>query len=535
MIFRKPYAFLIKYFKVINFLLALFAGFLAFRTYQVIAFFGSYIKNNYTGNFFPGFSDAYISGIVYLTLCLIIVGILGIYLLFLYKKKPNKFYLSSLIYYLIFFVLTVYMKNAMIGMETAVITAEEARVFRDTSLISLIPQIVFLILFIVRGLGLGIGKLNLKQELKELEISEQDNEEVEITFKSDAVKLRRGARRFFREFIYYIRENKFIIVIINIGLIIGMVYVVYRALPDMVDRNFKQGDYYNVGNDLIFSVNDSLITNLDYSGREMVQNKYYVVVKLLIENKGLEKLKLDYNKFRLEVNGKYLYPILDKGINFIDYASNYYNRDIKPETKNNYSLVYEIGSNEILKSYRLKIENGNTYSKKVQVNKFDYITITPVVMNKILNEGTYNLGDTISLQNSNLNNSTILFNNPIITDKYTYDYEHCVKENCNTYKDIVSINYLKNNKLLLILDYQYQLDETVPFAMYSKSIDKFLDSFLKVRYVIDGEEKISSTKNVTPSKLKNKIVLETTNEIDKANSIYLVITIRNKEYSIKIK
>ena len=314
-----------------------------------------------------------------------------------------------------------------------------------------------------------------------------------------------------------------------------MVYVVYRALPDIVDRNFKQGDYYNVGNDLIFSVNDSLITNLDYSGREMVQNKYYVVVKLLIENKGLEKLKLDYNKFRLEVNGKYLYPILDKGINFIDYASNYYNRDIKPETKNNYSLVYEIGSNEILKSYRLKIENGNTYSKKVQVNKFDYITITPVVMNKILNEGTYNLGDTISLQNSNLNNSTILFNNPIITDKYTYDYEHCVKENCNTYKDIVSINYLKNNKLLLILDYQYQLDETVPFAMYSKSIDKFLDSFLKVRYVIDGEEKISSTKNVTPSKLKNKIVLETTNEIDKANSIYLVITIRNKEYSIKIK
>ena len=47
MILKKPYAFLIKYFKVINLLISLLAGYSAYRFYKIITFFNEYINSNY--------------------------------------------------------------------------------------------------------------------------------------------------------------------------------------------------------------------------------------------------------------------------------------------------------------------------------------------------------------------------------------------------------------------------------------------------------------------------------------------------------
>ena len=98
MVLRKPYAFLIKYFKLINFILSALLIYLAYRTYNIINFFNEYILNNYSGNYFKGFSEQYVSPFVYLILIIIFIGTLAIYLLLKYKNKPAKLYLTNLIY-----------------------------------------------------------------------------------------------------------------------------------------------------------------------------------------------------------------------------------------------------------------------------------------------------------------------------------------------------------------------------------------------------------------------------------------------------
>lgn len=534
MIFKKPYAFLIKYFKVINFILAILSVYIAYRTYNIITFFGDYITSNYTGSFYYGFSDTYISAFVYFIIILIILGIFGVTVLLLYKKKSSKAYISSLIYYIVLIIFLVVIKNLMISLETNVIKAETARIFRDLSLISIVPQGIFIILFIMRGFGFNINKFNFQQDLKDLEVSEQDSEEIEITIKGDGVKLRRNIRRFIREFKYYIKENKFIFIIICTIVIITSGYLVYKALPEVVDNNYIQGDKFTIDG-LNYQLIDSIITNLDYKGDIIRKDVYYVVVKLFVENKTDDVYNFDYNKFKLEVNNRYIYPIKDKAVNFIDYANGYYSNEIKANSSYTLSLIFEIKNSEVKKHYQIKLDNGLTFSNDIQIGKFNYITITPTIIDKLINEGNYNQDEEISFINSNLGNSSLKLSNVIITDKYVYNYEFCNNEKCNTYKNQINIDYMLNNKLLIVMDYDYNLDQNVAFYNYSKNINKFIDSFVKIKYIKNDDEYYYSIRDVTPSNLKDKIILETTSDISNATELFLSIVIRNKEYLINLK
>jgi len=66
-------------------------------------------------------------------------------------------------------------------------------------------------------------------------------------------------------------------------------------------------------------------------------------------------------------------------------------------------------------------------------------------------------------------------------------------------------------------------------------VNEFAKSFIKIKYIDNGEIKYDSINNVTPANLKNKLVLESTNKIKNSQELYLSITIRNKEYLINLK
>ncbi|MBE6157038.1 MAG: DUF4352 domain-containing protein [Firmicutes bacterium] len=534
MIFKKPYAFLIKYFKLINLILAMLSVYIAYRTYNIITFFNEYISHDYSGNYYVGFSNTYISPFVYLIIILIILGILVICALFIYKKKPIKAYLSSLIYYIVFLILLNIFKNLMITLENDVITAEAARIYRDLSLISIVPQAFFILLFLMRGFGLNLGKFNFAADLKELEISEQDSEEVEINFKKDDLKVKRTLRRFIREFGYYIKENKFIFLIICLSLLIAIFFITYKALPKIIDQEYKQGEIFSIG-DLTYKIEDSIITNLNYNGDTLGENTYYIVARLYIENNSNEDINIDYNSFRLIINDKSFYPSIDKGTNFIDYAVNYYGNTIKSKSKRLYSLVYKISDKDVLESYQIKIDNGTIVQNNMIKSKYNYITITPILINKVSLEKTISIGEELSFVTSNLGNTTLTLSNPVITEKYIYDYEYCSNNICNTYKDLININYTKNEKTLIILDYSYNIDKETPYYEHSSTVNEFAKSFIKIKYIDNGEIKYDSINNVTPANLKNKLVLESTNKIKNSQELYLSITIRNKEYLINLK
>lgn len=535
MILKKPYAFLIKYFKLINFIISILMSFIAYKSYNIITFFNEYINNNYTGNYYEGFSSNYISPFIYLIIIIILLLISGIYLLFIYKKKPAKIYIFGLIYYILFIVYLVIVKNIMLTLETSVITAETSRALRDVSIIAFIPQIFLIIKYLFRGFGFNIHKFNFEQDLKELEIEESDNEEIEITFKNNGIKLKRNINRFIREFKYYIKENKFIVTIIGILVLVLIAYIIFNSLPVIVDNNYNQGDSFKIGN-LTYKIEDSIITNLSYNGDYIDSKHYYLVIRLSIKNETNNNIAIDYNNFRLILDNTYVYPSIDKGRYFIDYAKDNYSKLIKANSKEIYSLVYEIKENEVKDNYDLKINSGSTLKDNLLVGKHNYINISPVVIDEINIQNETEIGKEINLSSSNLGNTVITLSNPIITNKYIYNYEYCINNNCQTYKDIISINHLVNNSILIILDYEFELDNTVPFYNKASDINDFVNNFIKIKYKTeDNKSRYATIKNVTPSKLKDKIVIETSKDIQNSDNIEISIIIRNKEYIIKIK
>jgi hypothetical protein len=63
----------------------------------------------------------------------------------------------------------------------------------------------------------------------------------------------------------------------------------------------------------------------------------------------------------------------------------------------------------------------------------------------------------------------------------------------------------------------------------------FATNFMEVEYILDGNTKKANIKYANPSREINKLILETTSEINEASEINLLVTIRNREYTIKLK
>ena len=73
MILKKPYGLLIKYFKLIHFILLLLTIYIASHTKIILNFFQDYVANNYYVNILDNMSSHYISLFLYLALLLTLV------------------------------------------------------------------------------------------------------------------------------------------------------------------------------------------------------------------------------------------------------------------------------------------------------------------------------------------------------------------------------------------------------------------------------------------------------------------------------
>ena len=112
MILRKPYAILIKYFKIIHILMFIFFGYFVFVLRKIYMFFSNYIKDsNFT--YFENMTTDYVPTIVFFMVIILIILGISIFLLMNKKEKPVLFYkvlvaycsilLIAFIYFLIFF------------------------------------------------------------------------------------------------------------------------------------------------------------------------------------------------------------------------------------------------------------------------------------------------------------------------------------------------------------------------------------------------------------------------------------------------
>jgi hypothetical protein len=291
-------------------------------------------------------------------------------------------------------------------------------------------------------------------------------------------------------------------------------------------------NYFNI------EIEDSMLTNIGYDGNVITDGKYYLALKLSITNNSSKSYTLDYNNFRLVVNDKNIYPTLDRGEYFIDYGKPYYNEKIKSNTTDTYVLVYELDSSEVQKEYEIRILDELEYGVGEITPHYKIIKLNPTEVLSVTNLDTYEIGKTINLKNTNLGYTTFKVNSYSISNSFTYTYDYCYSENnCTKLKDKITtdVSGTIEKTTLLILNVEYNLDKTTIYANNIKTEAKFFDNYLSIQYTKDNKTNILSLKNKTNEKMKDNLVFELRDGVKNADSINLLVTVRNKRYTIKLK
>ena len=309
------------------------------RTGALVNFFNGYVRSNYFTSE-HNIVGTYINYFIYFSVFVIIAVSFAVYFLMRQKKKTTRFYMFLIVYYLIFLVFITIIHNTLSSIEDASSTAQSVRAFRDITLLVYLPQFYFVIFSFLRGIGFDIKKFNFEADAKELEISDLDSEEFELVLGTNAYKYKRTFRRYLREFRYYVLENRFTFtIIVCIGLVILGVFLYLHF--GVYNRTYKETQSLS-HNDLIVTVEKSLLTNLDIGGK-VIDGKYYLAIGYRIYNSGFKSNSLDYENFVVEIENHRISPILDRSSYFPDLGVNYSRDTVIPEGYEGvYVLTYPI-------------------------------------------------------------------------------------------------------------------------------------------------------------------------------------------------
>ena len=233
MILRRPYAFLIKHFRLIHLILFALLAVITYNASTVLNFFKDYITAN--GNM-EILSSNYINVFIYIAPIIIIGLSILIFYLMKYKDKPRLYYIILIIVSILCTGVYTYLYLNIRSLETTTVSARIIRLYRDIARSNFYVLFVMCIPTLIRGLGFDIKKFNFSKDLKELNLSEEDSAEVEVSIDVSSNGLKRTGRRTLRELKYYYVENKFFINII-LGTLILILVMVFPFNKYVVNRN----------------------------------------------------------------------------------------------------------------------------------------------------------------------------------------------------------------------------------------------------------------------------------------------------------
>ena len=351
MILRRPYAFLIKYFRLIHLIMAGMLSFVILKSRNMLNFFKDYIA--YNGNIEIISSD-YISYFIFVSLFLIIVLSVVIFYLMRYKKKPRLFYIFTVVVSVISFIFFIYLYNSIRGLETVSVSGRLVRLYRDLARINFWLLVVISIPMIIRGLGFDIKKFNFSSDLKELNLNEEDSAEVEVNTNFDSNSIKRIGRKSIRELKYYYKENKIIIniILVIIAIIIIMMYPFNRYV---VNRDLNEGEILSTNN-FNLKVNKSYISER----KRISKNNSYVILDISVISK-VDKYVLNLDEFLLQGSNKKYVPSQKYYNYFTDIGIGYKNYKLNTKEYKNYILIYNVDNSD--KDFKLNYLNSSQIIK----------------------------------------------------------------------------------------------------------------------------------------------------------------------------
>ena len=529
MIIKKPYAFLIKNFRLIHGILFIMLTYLAINTFNIYTFFSGYATNNYYVSQ-TDLAGSYVSFLMYIACIFVILISFIVYYLLEVKNKSNKMYIFISLYAFILFIYFIYISSVFNGLETTSLKLEEIRALRDIALIVLVPQLVFLIVIFGRTLGFNIKKFDFKRDLEELQIDSADSEEVEVTLTDNSYKIKRFFRKLLRLTKYFFLENRIFVIGVASVIVLIISIVLFNRI-NIYSESYNENENI-LANTIWYNVKESYITNLDARNNVINSDKSYVLVIVDVSNKFNSIYSLDSSIFRLDINGNYVFPSLSSSDKFVDLGTVFTESDIGAGEDKELIVVFEIDKVDIKNEYIFKIKNSNIK------NSYKDVIIKPSMIDNVKNMGTFLLPNEIDLKDSLLKDSKILISSYEIADRFKEEYTYKTNDGKihNAVYSIIPSSVDKQNKTIIRFKTSLILDKNLKINKTIKNVTDFFNYFCSIRYRYLG-----NYKNVKLEKMnlgfesKDYIYLEIPAEVKEANKIELIILIRGIKYTISLK
>lgn len=522
MILRKPYAFFIKHFKLIHIILTILLSYIFYKSMNVLTFFNDYISANQMTIIAGG--EAYLfNSLVFISIGLSILISVIISALMFNKKKPLFYYFSLIITYIVLFIFLLYTKGQVHTLEQELIDIRVIRMIRDVFVAAIVVQFIFIVMALIRGVGFDVKKFNFKEDLEELDISEDDREEIEVAVNFDVEHYKTKMKKKIRYFKYSLVENKLLILIFIgvITLIIGgtIIYGMIRNGKVYEQGNYISPIYYSL------TVKSSYLTQKDYKGKKINGDKYFVILDINARKNTTAKKILDRARMAINVGDYRIYPTYDYIGTFRDIGYEYNDYELTNEY-NSYLLVYEVPKQFLDKKMVFEYTDIDDKRYRIDIN---YINL-----DEIQHEEMIKLNKQIDLKNTILKDGMLNFSGVEVADKFRLDYQLCVtdKECYQYYENIypdLSSNYDRTlMKVGMTLD--------IPNYYKKLSLGDFINYFGNIYYEIDGQGYRTNIKQIETKKVSTKdIYLSVNSDIKKASVIKLEFKIRNYKFIYNLK
>ena len=361
MILRKPYAFLIKYFRVIHLFICLLIIFLITKTNNILNFFKGYMSNDI---FDVNVSD-YFNFLIYLSLTLIIGLVITMIILMRKKNKPLLFYILTVIGYTVLLVGFIYTESIISSLQYNYLERESLVIARDISRFMLIGEWLFLIPYVIRTLGFDIKKFDFKKDLQELEVDVSDNEEFELVSPIDINKVGQLGRKKLRELKYYYLENKIFVLIILSVIVLILGYNIVTNIDISFNPTYDEKEVIELDDFYTLRIEDSYITNKDVNGNVIgTGEKQFLIVKFTINSNYNGKFSLETNKFLVTYKDETFIANRNYYKYFTNYGIGYKTQEFSLGDEKSYILVYIIPNEYTDKKLKLEYNYRYDYSGK---------------------------------------------------------------------------------------------------------------------------------------------------------------------------
>lgn len=537
MILRRPYAFLVKHFRIIHAILLLGALFLMYKTNGIVSFLSSYIKSGISGqeateavtNYVP-FTIILISSLMTL-LCGIIIYLLR------YKKKSVALYTYMLIFYIILTALLIWMTSFISDLGYANPGIRFVSIIRDIFRASMISNIVIAIMCFVRAIGFDLTRFDFKKDLLDLGVQEADNEEYEFELKIDKDKIKSNIHKGFRYTKYFYKENRFIFRILGF-LLIFLVISTFVKIITSFEKIYKENQVFE-SNELRMKVLNSYKTKTNTFGNKLNTKYFYLITKIEFENKMSYDYTISDGEIRVNYNDyELISPIKSENSKLSEFGVNYFTQIIKPHETRTFNFIYEIPVEYYYNDDFTLRYLYNIYYKNNELNyEYKKVALTPITFDDepaIVKTAT--LGDELSFEGSLLGNTKITINEMSLNDTFYYNLVKCNRVGCEKRtKSVTAKTAEKFDLTLLRINYKIDFDYDALGKKYTN--DLFISRFGTIRFEYNGKEYNNRLDlvDVTPYYTNDYAIIQVRDKLKKADKIYLDFNIRDKIYSYIIK